>query len=118
MFILFPVIAAVVLVFFGYAALWSTYQSNLPKGVSQFGRIMSIILFVIAGLVLVLSATMRPGFGHDMPGKMHCGAFMQERCQMGQRDKVGMREMNKMSFPSLEREQPNIPAPQEGNNKK
>ena len=59
MFLLFPVVIVILLVFFGYSALWSSYQSNIPKGVSQFGRILSLILFVMAGLVIVFGLTFK-----------------------------------------------------------
>jgi len=71
--ILLPVVASVVLVFFGYIALWSAHQSNTSAGVSQFGKIMSIILFVFAGLVLV--AGVARSHHHGMPcmmEKMNC----------------------------------------------
>ncbi|MGA2091439.1 MAG: hypothetical protein ABSH12_08300 [Endomicrobiales bacterium] len=79
-----PVLAAVILVFLGYIALWTASQNNIPAGISKFGRIMSIILFVFAGLVLVFHMAMRPHFrGHGMMGKMgeRHGSFM--RGQMG-----------------------------------
>jgi len=73
MFILIPVVSAVILVFFGYFALWSAHQSNTPAGIAQFGRIMAIILFVFAGLVLVCGAACRHcSKMHGMPGKMSC----------------------------------------------
>lgn len=53
MHILVPIFAASVLVFFGYFALWSAAQATTPKGISSFGRILAIILFVMAGLALV-----------------------------------------------------------------
>lgn len=53
--------AAVVLVFFGYIAMWSASQPNTPAGISSFGKTMAIILFVIAGLALVSGIAMRHG---------------------------------------------------------
>jgi hypothetical protein len=70
MFVLFPLIACSVLVFFGYFALWSSSQANTPKGISSFGRVLSIILFVIAGLVLVSPAAMRHFHGQCCRGGM------------------------------------------------
>ena len=66
--ILLPVVAAVVLVFFGELAMWSAHQSNTPAGISQFGKIMSIILFVFAGLVLISGIACR--HHHGMPCMM------------------------------------------------
>ena len=66
--------AAVVLVFMGYFALWSAGQANTPAGISSFGRVMAIILFVLAGLVLVSGVAMRHGCcGGPMMGKMGWG---------------------------------------------
>jgi hypothetical protein len=70
MFVLFPLLAASVLVFFGYFALWSSSQANTPKGISSFGRILSIILFVIAGLVLLSPVAMRHFHGQHFMGRM------------------------------------------------
>jgi hypothetical protein len=71
--ILLPVVAAVVLVFFGYLAMWSASQANTPAGISQFGKIMSIILFVFAGLILVSGVARRNHSGMScMMEKMNC----------------------------------------------
>ena len=53
MLLLFPVIGAVVLVTLGYFVMWTSSQANTPKGVAMFGKVMSIILFVGAGLVII-----------------------------------------------------------------
>ena len=66
--ILFPIVAATVLVTIGYFALWISSQANNQKGMAIFGKVLSIILFVMAGLVLVFSITCGPR-GH---GKMRC----------------------------------------------
>jgi hypothetical protein len=70
MFLVFPVVIVILLVFFGYCALWSSYQGNIPKGVSQFGRILSLILFVIAGLVIVFGLTFKSFPREQMRGEM------------------------------------------------
>jgi hypothetical protein len=63
--------AAVVIVFFGYMALWSASQANTPAGISSFGRVMAIILFVIAGFILISGIACRRGAcGPMMMGKM------------------------------------------------
>lgn len=65
-----PVVLAVVLVFFGYIAMWTASQSNVPAGIAKFGRILSIILFIFAGLAIVLCGTMRHCCGgHGMMGR-------------------------------------------------
>lgn len=68
--IVFPLIASSALVFFGYFALWSSSQANTPKGISSFGRVLSIILFVIAGLVLVSPVAVRHFHGSHSMGRM------------------------------------------------
>ena len=106
MFVIVPLIACSVLVFFGYFALWSSSQANTPKGISSFGRILSIILFVIAGLVLLSPVAMRHFHGQrccmgsmDMQGRPPCMGSMPHHW-MGQR------------FMHSDRNQP-APAPEE-----
>ncbi|HUI92048.1 MAG TPA: hypothetical protein VLX68_07365 [Chitinivibrionales bacterium] len=70
MLIIFPLIAASALVFFGYFALWSSAQATTPKSISSFGRILSIILFVIAGVVLFSPVAMRHFHGRHFTGGM------------------------------------------------
>jgi len=68
--ILTSIVAAVVLVFLGYIALWTAGRTSTSTGVAKFGRIMAIILFVFAGLVVVMHVS-RPHFrGHGMMGRM------------------------------------------------
>ena len=55
MFILWAIAAASVLVFFGYIAMLGTIQAGVPQSISKFGKILSIALFVVAGLVLIFS---------------------------------------------------------------
>jgi hypothetical protein len=53
MHLIFALVAASFLVGFGYFALWSSSQPATPRGVASFGRVLAIILFVVAGLTLV-----------------------------------------------------------------
>ncbi len=55
MFLWMHVVGAVILVFFGYIALWSSYQQHTPDIVAKFGRIMAIILYTIAALMIIFS---------------------------------------------------------------
>ncbi|MFA5858363.1 MAG: hypothetical protein WC955_04790 [Elusimicrobiota bacterium] len=61
MLIVLPIVITVLLVFLGYVAMWSANRDNVPKHISQFGNVMSIILFVTAALVLIFSLVMKPG---------------------------------------------------------
>lgn len=72
MHIIFPIIGASILVFFGYFAIWSSSQPSTPKGVSSFGRILAIILFVIAGLALVSPIASRHFHRGYMAPKSEC----------------------------------------------
>jgi hypothetical protein len=103
MHIIFPIIGASVLVFFGYFAIWSSSQPTTPKGVSSFGRILAIILFVIAGLALVSPVAVRHFHGGHMMNKMECRgnpAFM--GCPQGH-------WMNKMHMPGDKNRPENVP---------
>ena len=98
MFILGHVIGAVVLVFLGYIALWTASQNTIPKEVAKFGKVMSIILYVFAGLVIVFSLTcMNPCCG-GMKGPMGWHGCcmkggMEKPCMGG---KEGMKDMKCM----------------------
>lgn len=126
--IVMPVVSAVVLVFFGYVALWSASQSNVPAGVAKFGRIMAILLYACAGLALIGSLSMRQpcgGPGMGMKGYRGAGENMGGKnmpCMQGQMNAqrpgargAEMRSMDKMDLP-CEAEQGGAPAPvpQEG----
>jgi hypothetical protein len=67
---IFPITGAVIIVFFGYLALWSASQANTPGGISSFGKVLAIILFVMAGLVLIggIARHGQFGRGHMMGG--------------------------------------------------
>ena len=73
--ILMPVVAAVIIVFLGYIALWTASQKDIPEGVAKFGRILAIILYVFAGLVLIGGVAKSHFKGH---GRMGC------KCEMGE----------------------------------
>ncbi len=70
---IFPIAGAVIIVFFGYLALWSASQSNTPGGISSFGKVLAIILFVMAGLVLIGGIARHGNRGHMMMGGWHQG---------------------------------------------
>jgi hypothetical protein len=100
MFMLMPVIVAVVLVFFGYLAVWTASHKDIPAGISKFGKILSIILYVFAGLVIIFSVTCRPPFmgqGRGMMKNMgpnscmQSGQPMMKGMQHGIMDKSGKR---------------------------
>lgn len=113
--IMMPVVAAVVLVFMGYIALWTAGQNGVEAGVAKFGKILAIILFVFAGLALVGGAMHSRCRCHGMPGEMGMRptAFMrgQTGCTMCDTVKMGtMEEKNQTGAPA--------PMPMEGKNKK
>ena len=90
--ILLPVVAAVVLVFGGYIALWTAGRNDTPKGISQFGRIIAIILFVFAGLVLIAGVARKHchrGMHDGMMGGPGC-------CMKGSMGEHKLWGMNKM----------------------
>jgi len=104
------VTAAVVLVFMGYFALWSAAQANTPAGISAFGKVMAIILFVMAGLVLVSGIACRHGFcGGRMMGKMGCGAPAMMNGMQGMPG-CGMGHMPGMMAAGKDNEKPGMPA--------
>ncbi len=55
MLIVWPLAAVIVLVFFGYIALLGMNQANISQGTAKLGKVISIALFVIAGIVLIVS---------------------------------------------------------------
>lgn len=72
MHILISIIAAAFLAAFGYFALWTSAHPATPKGVASFGRILAIILFVIAGLAFVSPVAVR----HFHNGSCHGNCMM------------------------------------------
>ncbi|MCB4791484.1 MAG: hypothetical protein LHV68_06310 [Elusimicrobia bacterium] len=94
MFIFHAVLLSVVLVALGYICSWTSMHENTSKGLSGFGKVMAIILYVFAVLVLVFGLSC----GHH--GKMGSMAGM---CQMGplgkmhgSMDRGGMKGMKNM----------------------
>ena len=53
MFIFPALVGCLVLVTLGYFAMWTSSHENTSKGLAGFGRVLSIILFVFAGLVFL-----------------------------------------------------------------
>ena len=78
---IFPVVVAVaVLVTLGYLALWTSAHERTSKQMAGFGKIMAMIVFVLAGLMFIVGITFSAKCGmcpmcHFM-GKMHGGAMM------------------------------------------
>jgi hypothetical protein len=103
MHILFALVAAAVLVFFGYFAIWSSSQPATPKGVSSFGRILAIILFVIAGLALVSPVAVR----HFHHGRMM--NKMEWRCNPAAMGCPQTPWMNRMHMPGDRNRPENVP---------
>ena len=93
-------VAAAVLVTLGYLALWSSEHEKTSKSIAGFGRIMAIIMFVFAGLGLLMGVAFSAKYGmcelkgkdHGMMmKKMHPGKGMGEIMGKGHR-KREMRE--------------------------
>jgi len=85
MFIFPALVACLVLTSLGYFALWTSSHENTSKGLAGFGKVLSIILFVFAGLVFLVGAVLSfsPGVhehikGMTMGSRMH----MEEGCSM------------------------------------
>ena len=82
------VIVAAVLVTIGYFALWTSSQTNTPKGTAAFGKVMALILFVMAGLMILFSCNCK-GAGkrrmmmNRIRGDMPCMSY-----KMGREEKV------------------------------
>lgn len=64
MFIIGGIIGAVLFVTLGYFAIWSALRQGTPPDVATFGRVISIVLFCLAAIVLIFSITARPFMGH------------------------------------------------------
>jgi hypothetical protein len=93
MHIFLSLFAASCLVFFGYFAIWSSSQPTTPKGISSFGRILAIILFVLAGLALVSPIAAR---------HFHCACGMNQMQFRGHPGFMGRPQgpwMNRMQMP-------------------
>ena len=53
MLLIYAVAFAAMLVFFGYIAMYSAHQTNIPESMSKFGRIIAIVLFAVAALMVI-----------------------------------------------------------------
>jgi len=80
-------LGAVVLVALGYIASWTSMHENTPKGLSAFGKVMAVILYVFAALVLIFGLK----FGMGSCGKMGMGG-----CPMMMGDMEKMRGEGEM----------------------
>lgn len=105
MFIISAVLAVVVLVTLGYIALWTAMHENTSKGLSGFGKVMAVTLFVFSALILIFGISCRghyygkmgtcPMMGHmgkmsgmgDMKGMMHMPEMMGTKEEMMSRMK-------------------------------
>ena len=85
MFIFPALVASLVLVTLGYLALLASSHENTSKGLMGFGKVLSIILFVFAGLIIIVGAvfSFSPGV-HEHMRSMMTGHSMQmeEGCAM------------------------------------
>lgn len=76
MFIFGGLIGAIIFVTLGYFAFWTATRPDTSHDVANFGKIMAIILFVIAGLILIFG-TIGGAFWGPMMGRgmMHPGMW-------------------------------------------
>ena len=81
MFILWAIAAAAALVCLGYFALLGTLQPNVSQGMSKFGKIIAIALFIIAGLVVIFTLAQNLFRRNPMMGRpaYNYGAMMQRQ---------------------------------------
>jgi hypothetical protein len=75
MFIFGGIIGGVIFVTLGYFAFWTAMRQGTQPDITKFGKIIGIILFVIAGLTLIFSFTGGPFRGHMMGGGMFSYPF-------------------------------------------
>ena len=78
---IFPVVIAVAaLVTLGYLALWSSSHEKTSKEMAGFGKIMGMIVLVLAGLLLIVGITFSARCGMcpmcQMMSRMHHGGMM------------------------------------------
>lgn len=85
MFIVGGLIGAVIFVTLGYFAFWTATRQGTSSDMANFGKIMAIILFVVAGLVLIFSLSGGMWKGNAMGCGMCSGPF-----QGGGKGKMGM----------------------------
>jgi len=58
MFVFPALVGCLVLVTLGYFALWTSSHENTSKGLVGFGKVLSIILFMFAGLLFLVGAVL------------------------------------------------------------
>ncbi|MDH5683259.1 MAG: hypothetical protein OEZ20_02205 [candidate division WOR-3 bacterium] len=75
MFIFAGLVSAIIFVTLGYFAFWTAMRTGTAIEIAKFGKIMGIILFVIAGLALIFSFMGGPFMGHMMGGGMFSYPF-------------------------------------------
>lgn len=90
MFIVGGLIGAVIFVTLGYFAFWTATRQGTSTDIAKFGKIIGIILFVIAGLILIFSFAGGPFMGHMMGGGMCSYPFRGEA-----KGKMGMSWTNR-----------------------
>ncbi|OGS17861.1 MAG: hypothetical protein A3J83_08685 [Elusimicrobia bacterium RIFOXYA2_FULL_40_6] len=73
------IVGAVMIVTVGYFVLWTASLSSAPKGVAGFGKVMAIILFIIAGCMLIGGIVFGPKMHSMMMHKMEMGG-MKDAC--------------------------------------
>ena len=76
MFIFGGLIGAIIFVTLGYFVFWTATRPSTSHDVANFGKIMAIILFVIAGLILIFGTVGGAFWGPMMGGGwMHRGMW-------------------------------------------
>jgi hypothetical protein len=110
MFIFPALVGCLVLTTLGYFALWTSSHENTSKGLVGFGKVLSTILFVFAGLVFLTGAVISfSPWTHDVMRSMWMKhhMMMEQGCQMeGMHHNMGMME-NKEKMPARENEAKN-----------
>ena len=81
MILLVGLVTAAFLVGLGYLNLWAAARQGTPRGLATFGRILGIVLFVIAGFSLLVPAAAVPLGIAGRFGRKHFS------CQPGHRGK-------------------------------
>lgn len=97
MFLVMHAVAAVLVVTVGYFVVWTSMQPNTQKGVAGFGKVMAILLFIVAGGMLLCGLIYGPGMNKKMMhGKMGMSMWgMHHRGEMWDEDDTdcGMMKM-------------------------
>jgi hypothetical protein len=82
MFIFPALVGCLVLVTLGYLALWTSSHENTAKALAGFGKVLAIILFVFAGLVITVGAvfSFSPGVHEHMRSMMMTHGMQMKGC--------------------------------------